>query len=443
MVVKPESAIDTIDSLLNRIGDISKKEYNENGTVKEFAEIVFDVIRFVRLSVKGVKERTWSLDYSEFTHWSREGVTVGRMMEDNDQKNWTVGEAYDYDISKLRYILQDCRKDFEMLQQMKGSQYKSPHKKEKIGKNNTVKEFLPTNGKWSFNNNIAKYLGPDDDNSQFPHGLVLLKENMKNGTVKATVRFEKDGGKTARIVYGYDNRSKSYYSIGIGGYNYAYVVDIFRLTPNGPLWKGLVLQGKLKSIIKPEEDYKLELSVIGSRAIFKVNGIKIHDYNLPEPLGGYQLGIFTWGKGGAVFKDIIIEPVNPKAFVIMRFHEPYNMMYNDIIKKICKNNGINVYRADEVYKPGVILDDIKEGIKDSEFLIAEVTPGSNVENVYYEVGYAHALGKQTILLAKKSSKLPFDIQGHRVIFYDDLEGDGKINLEKEIIKHISSIVRLP
>ncbi len=440
-MVNPQKAIQTIDSLLQRIEDISKKEYDEKTTMREFAGIVIDTLRFVRLSIKGIKERYWYPDYVEFTYWSEDGIRIGGNLfneSKKDENTWKIGEIYEYDINKLKVILNDCRKDFEMLKEMKSNNISKPEKK----KENFVKTLLPIVGKWSIENEVVKYLGPDDVNSESPYGIALFKENMKNGTVKTTVKFEKEGGRIARIVYGYDNRSKSYYSIGIGGYNYAYVVDAFRLTNRGPVWRGLALEGKLPSVIKPNKEYTLELSVVGLKIILKVNGIKIHEYNLPEPPGDYQLGIFTWGKGGAVFKDIIVEPINPMAFVIMRFHEPYNTIYNEIIKKICKNNGIDVYRVDEVYKPGVILDDIIKGIKDSEFLIAEVTPGNNVENVYYEVGYAHALGKQTILLAKKGSKLPFDIQGYRVIFYDDLDGEGKVNLENEIIRHISSIVRL-
>ena len=41
-------------------------------------------------------------------------------------------------------------------------------------------------------------------------------------------------------------------------------------------------------------------------------------------------------------------------------------------------------------------------------------------NVFYELGYAHALNKPTILLANRlTEELPFDISGYRVIFYDD------------------------
>ncbi len=61
-------------------------------------------------------------------------------------------------------------------------------------------------------------------------------------------------------------------------------------------------------------------------------------------------------------------------------------------------------------------------------------------NVFYELGYAHALGKPTILLAQRDSKLPFDIQSFRVVFYNDSIG-GKVEVERNLKKHLEAIAR--
>jgi hypothetical protein len=447
-MVNPQKAIETIETLLKNIEDISKKEYNEDTTVREFADLVFEILRFVRLSgIKGLKERHWYSDYYDFSHWCREGVRVGNCEEffdeSKEKKKKTIGKAYEYDISKLKIILNDCKKDFEMIQQVKGSS--STSKKPSIKKENTkniIKQFLPVIGKWEIKEDIAKYLGPDKEELHFPHGLVLLKEKMKNGTIRATVRFEKGGNNIARVVYGYDSKTKSYYSMGIGGYDFAYVIDIFTLTSKGPKWQGLALEGRLSSILKRDKDYLIELTVEGLKIILKIDGVQIFDYKLPNLPQGHHLGIFSWGKkGGTTFRNISVEHINPKAFVIMRFRELQNTLYKKSIKSICENIGVDAYRVDEVYKPGIILNDIIKGIAESEMLIAEITPSEHVENVYYEVGFAHALKKPTILLAKKGCKLPFDIQGYRVIFYDDNDEKGIIKFEEQLKKHISNILK--
>ena len=73
------------------------------------------------------------------------------------------------------------------------------------------------------------------------------------------------------------------------------------------------------------------------------------------------------------------------------------------------------------FKPGIILQDIIRSIVTSDVIVAEVTPAN--PNVFYELGYAHAIEKPTILLAEKPTDsgrhLPFDISGFRVIFYDN------------------------
>ena len=59
-------------------------------------------------------------------------------------------------------------------------------------------------------------------------------------------------------------------------------------------------------------------------------------------------------------------------------------------------------------------------------------------NVFYELGYAHALGKPTILLAERGRELPFDIRGYRCIFYDNTIG-GKAAVETNLKKHLENI----
>jgi len=63
---------------------------------------------------------------------------------------------------------------------------------------------------------------------------------------------------------------------------------------------------------------------------------------------------------------------------------------------------------------------MQQAIERAAVVIAEITPRN--PNVFYEVGYAHALGKPTILLARRGSELPFDIRSYRVVFYDDTIG---------------------
>ena len=62
--------------------------------------------------------------------------------------------------------------------------------------------------------------------------------------------------------------------------------------------------------------------------------------------------------------------------------------------------------------------------------------GSN-PNVFYELGFAHASGRDVIILCQESSKrLPFDIAQERTVFYVPT-GAGLLTLEDELRKLVA------
>jgi nucleoside 2-deoxyribosyltransferase len=125
----------------------------------------------------------------------------------------------------------------------------------------------------------------------------------------------------------------------------------------------------------------------------------------------------------------------------MQFGAPYDALYQEVIQPVSHRAGFKALRADDVYRPGVILQDIIRGLVESDVIVADITPTTN-PNIFYELGYAHALQKPTILLANRAQieKLPFDVSGYRVIFYDDTIG-GKRDIESTLEKHLESIRR--
>jgi hypothetical protein len=151
-----------------------------------------------------------------------------------------------------------------------------------------------------------------------------------------------------------------------------------------------------------------------------------------------QIGLFAWGAVPVQFGHFEVQTGKPQAFVVMQYSKEFDVFFEDVIVPVAAEAGFSAYRAADVYRPGLVLDDIVEGLVESEVIIAEITPAN--QNVFYELGYAHALGKPTILLAErtKRSDLPFDIRGYRVIFYDDTIG-GKKQVKANLLKHLRSI----
>jgi hypothetical protein len=130
-----------------------------------------------------------------------------------------------------------------------------------------------------------------------------------------------------------------------------------------------------------------------------------------------------------------------QAFVVMQFSTPFTEIYEEVIKSVCSEFGIKPHRGDETYGPGLIIADVVREIRNSEFVIAEITPAN--PNVYYEIGYAHAINKPTILLADANlEKLPFDVSGFRTLFYEN-SIVGKRKFEEGLRKHIAAIFQIP
>lgn len=118
------------------------------------------------------------------------------------------------------------------------------------------------------------------------------------------------------------------------------------------------------------------------------------------------------------------------CFVIMPFTNKLNPIYENIIKPVLKDLKYKSLRADEIFTSKPIIDDIWINIKKAKFLIADLTDRN--PNVFYELGLAHALSKEVILLTQDLNDIPFDLRHYRIIVYkDSISGADKL---KETLK---------
>lgn len=105
----------------------------------------------------------------------------------------------------------------------------------------------------------------------------------------------------------------------------------------------------------------------------------------------------------------------PFVFVLMPFASEFDDIYRYGIKEACEKAGTYAERVDEQMFQGSILDRIYNQIAKADIIIADMT-GRN-PNVFYETGYAHALGKPVILLTQNTDDIPFDLKHHHHIVY--------------------------
>jgi hypothetical protein len=118
-----------------------------------------------------------------------------------------------------------------------------------------------------------------------------------------------------------------------------------------------------------------------------------------------------------------------QVFVIMPFAREFDDVYILGIREVAEKMGLVVERADDVEHNGQILEVIQQKIRDYHLVVADTTLPN--PNVFYEVGYAHASGTPTILVARSGGKPPFDVQSFNHIFYETIV-DLRDKLEKRI-----------
>jgi len=126
---------------------------------------------------------------------------------------------------------------------------------------------------------------------------------------------------------------------------------------------------------------------------------------------------------GRHFIRLAHEPRDPRyrqtAFIMMWMSEdrPELADVHVAIKEVFSEFGIEAIRADEVEHQAQITDVVLDHIRWTDYLIADLT--GERQNVYYELGFAHALGREPILFRKKGTKLHFDVSIHNVPEYEN------------------------
>ncbi len=124
------------------------------------------------------------------------------------------------------------------------------------------------------------------------------------------------------------------------------------------------------------------------------------------------------------------------CFVLMPFSDTFADVYSVGIKEACENAGAYCERVDEQIFHESILDRIYNQIAKADIVIADLT-GRN-PNVFYEVGYAHALNKLTILLTQLADDIPFDLKHYPHIIYGSKVSTLRSELEKRISYYIEN-----
>jgi hypothetical protein len=130
-----------------------------------------------------------------------------------------------------------------------------------------------------------------------------------------------------------------------------------------------------------------------------------------------------------VFEIADPEKIEPTLVaVMMPFHPGFVGVY-EAIQGAAKGAGLRCRRADEIWENPAIIQDIVSLIDRARVVVCDCT-GRN-PNVFYEIGIAHSLGRDVILITQSDSDVPFDLRHLRYISYLN-NGEGLLNLRERL-----------
>ncbi|MFT3911483.1 MAG: SWIB/MDM2 domain-containing protein [Ferruginibacter sp.] len=129
------------------------------------------------------------------------------------------------------------------------------------------------------------------------------------------------------------------------------------------------------------------------------------------------------------------------CFVIMPFGSWFDNYYQNIYIPAITKSGMTPRRADDLYRPSSILQDIWALTKSAKIIIADLSTKN--PNVFYELGLAHALAKPAILITESLDDVPFDLRNLRIIEYEKNEPNWGSTLMEKIRKAITETKNSP
>lgn len=130
-----------------------------------------------------------------------------------------------------------------------------------------------------------------------------------------------------------------------------------------------------------------------------------------------------------------------KAFLALQFNGELNQSFKDQLKEAVSETGFVLNTVDEEPRAGLIDDKIRLDIRNSRFVIADLTDGN--KGAYWEAGFANGLGKEVIYMCKDeimndetSQNHPhFDVSHHQCILWSKDHFEDALKKLKDTIRY--------
>lgn len=135
------------------------------------------------------------------------------------------------------------------------------------------------------------------------------------------------------------------------------------------------------------------------------------------------------------------QKVKGNCFVIMPFGDWFDEYYDTIYKPAIQEARLNPQRADDLFRPSSIVNDIWSYTQSATIILADLT--SQNPNVFYELGLAHAISKPAVLLTETMDDVPFDLRSLRIILFDKRDPGWGALLRSSITSSLVEVLANP
>jgi hypothetical protein len=134
------------------------------------------------------------------------------------------------------------------------------------------------------------------------------------------------------------------------------------------------------------------------------------------------------------------EKIEPSlASAMMPFNASFSPVF-DTIRAAAEAVGLKCRRADDIWENVAIIEDIVSLIDRSRVVICDCT-GRN-PNVFYEIGIAHTLGRDVVMITQADDDIPFDLRHHRYVRYLN-NGEGRLELQAALEGRLTTLLNDP
>jgi hypothetical protein len=137
-----------------------------------------------------------------------------------------------------------------------------------------------------------------------------------------------------------------------------------------------------------------------------------------------------------VFQLADPENIEPSLIsAMMPFHPGFDAVYG-ALKTAAEGAGLRCRRADDIWENPAVIQDVVSLIDRSAIVICDCT-GRN-PNVFYEIGIAHSIGREVILITQAEADIPFDLRHLRFVRYLN-NGEGLAALVERLQSRLADL----